>query len=593
MGDSMVDTRESELFALQKEYRVMEHNRRQYAEESQALLRKQQSTIDKLRRDNEELKNEIALSQRSKSNKFSSSAQEALGRLHEDGDKYASAIEFERRQISTMEEQINIMKQKILHQRKAMGGINASKDNFFMIQKQIRILENRLDKALVRFNESIAHNKSLRDNIDDLRRERVVFENIYRKMERELQERKQKMAEIIELSNQSYEQRDAFQMEIAAIEQANRKEHEEFDEQIKELTRMLDVELRLPTPTINSRTAAGSTFGSGRVNTAPSMTGNQSTIDPAANATNSLTVLDNHSMERIQNFEEAFNKIKAATGITDIEELVRTFIKNEDHNFSLFNYVNEQNNEVEKLEEQLQMLRVEEKHYAQESGEDVVAHKQILKELESKLASTESMAEKYEMRCQDLQRAIESLKRGIQSTYERLEVNNVAENAEDEDGGAVPTQSSDTLITESNLVYYLGLIEQKANQILAKYSAVRAYLMNAAQQSSAMTGTSKSASQSMTQSESNKSIVAILGSGPKIAMGQETIHINPPKLDDYQSDDEDIDDDIEMRPMTRDELKTKTLNRLQRRGGANQQSAAASQPNMGSNMGKQQKQNKK
>jgi preprotein translocase subunit SecA len=59
----------------------------------------------------------------------------------------------------------------------------------------------------------------------------------------------------------------------------------------------------------------------------------------------------------VQNFEEAFNKIKSATGISDIEELVRTFIKNEDHNFSLFNYVNEQNNEVEKLEEQIQALR--------------------------------------------------------------------------------------------------------------------------------------------------------------------------------------------------------------------------------------------
>ena len=95
-----------------------------------------------------------------------------------------------------------------------------------MIQKQIRILENRLDKALIKFNEAIAHNKTLRDDIDELRRERVVFENIYKKMERELQERKLRMAEIIELSNQSYEQRDAFQMEIAAIEQANRKEHE-------------------------------------------------------------------------------------------------------------------------------------------------------------------------------------------------------------------------------------------------------------------------------------------------------------------------------------------------------------------------------
>jgi tetratricopeptide (TPR) repeat protein len=155
--------------------------------------------------------------------------QEAIHKMHDQGDKYANAIEFEKRNLEVMEDQISIMKQKCLHQRRAMGGINASKDNFYMIQKQIRILENRLDKALIKFNEAIAHNKTLRDDIDDLRRERVVFENIYRKMERELQERKQKMAEIIETSNLSYEQRDTYQMEIAAIEQANRKEQEEFE----------------------------------------------------------------------------------------------------------------------------------------------------------------------------------------------------------------------------------------------------------------------------------------------------------------------------------------------------------------------------
>ena len=66
-------------------------------------------------------------------------------------------------------------------------------------------------------------------------------------MEKELRERKQKMAEIIELSNQSYEQRDAYQMEVAAIEQANRKEQEEFEEQMLELGRMLENELKLPT----------------------------------------------------------------------------------------------------------------------------------------------------------------------------------------------------------------------------------------------------------------------------------------------------------------------------------------------------------
>ena len=74
--------------------------------------------------------------------------------------------------------------------------------------------------------------------------------------------------------------------------------------------------------------------------------------------------------ERAQNFEEAFNKIKASTGISDIDELVRTFIKNEEHNFSLFNYVTEQNNEIEKFEEQIQALKDEEQRFEKESGND-------------------------------------------------------------------------------------------------------------------------------------------------------------------------------------------------------------------------------
>lgn len=60
-------------------------------------------------------------------------------------------------------------------------------------------------------------------------------------------------------------------------------------------------------------------------------------------------------------------------------------MKNEDQNFSLFNYVNEQQNDVEKLEEQLHQLEEEEQKFAQESGSDVHQHKQALKDLEAKL----------------------------------------------------------------------------------------------------------------------------------------------------------------------------------------------------------------
>lgn len=58
-------------------------------------------------------------------------------------------------------------------------------------------------------------------------------------------------------------------------------------------------------------------------------------------------------------YEQAFEKIKAATNISDPDEFVTQFIKVEDQNFSLFNYVNELNNEIEKLEEQINDIKEE------------------------------------------------------------------------------------------------------------------------------------------------------------------------------------------------------------------------------------------
>lgn len=579
MGD--VDPRIAELQQLQREYRHMELNRRAYAEESQSILRKQQQTIDKVRKENELLKSDIAMMMRGTTKPISASQHETIQKLQDQGDKYANSIEFEKKNISTMEEQTHIMKQKLLHQRKSMGGVNAAKENYHMIQKQIRILENRLDKALMKFNEAISHNKELRDIIDDLRRERVVFENIYKKMERELQDRKRQMAEIIELSNQMYEQRDQFQMEIAAIEQSNRKEQEEFENQMVELGRMLDTELRLPSPnrTQNGETLDGTTI-------TPGSPEERKLLKSSSGYNGTTDKVEINSYERVQNFEEAFNKIKAATGITDIDELVRTFIKNEDHNFSLFNYVNEQNNEVEKLEEQIQVLKEEEKKYAQESGEDAIQHKQVLKELETKLQSTESMAEKYETRCQDLQRVIETLKRGVQSVYEKIGV--------DETGAQDPT------VTESNMVLYLAQVEQKANALIQQYAQVKAALIKsnsapslpgvAAGSGAAAVAAAKGAGPmlnatglndrdsnlliaagpagpSLAQSKSQPNAITVLGAGPKVPMGQEHLHINPPKLDDYQTEDDEEEDEDDTRPLTRDELKARTLTRLQKRGG--------------------------
>jgi chromosome segregation ATPase len=173
---------ETEAFEqLKREYRHMELNRKAYADESHQVLRKQQINIEKLRRDNEALKTEMAMEMRNHASAKPMRHTDDITKLHDEADRYTQYVELERRNIKVMEEQIALMQQKSLHQRKTMGGVNAARDNQAMVQKQIRILENRLDKALVKFNEALAHNKRLRETIDDLRRERVVFDNIYRK----------------------------------------------------------------------------------------------------------------------------------------------------------------------------------------------------------------------------------------------------------------------------------------------------------------------------------------------------------------------------------------------------------------------------
>ena len=53
-----------------------------------------------------------------------------------------------------------------------------------IVQKQKRVKENRLDKAAIRFNTSLATNSQLRSMIDHLRKERAVFEGQYRHLQR-------------------------------------------------------------------------------------------------------------------------------------------------------------------------------------------------------------------------------------------------------------------------------------------------------------------------------------------------------------------------------------------------------------------------
>ena len=76
------------------------------------------------------------------------------------------------------------LRDKIWKCRRQMGGVNAAVNNQRLGEKQVRLLESKLDQALVKFNKCVLRNKKFREEIDGMRGERVTFEKAYRKIEK-------------------------------------------------------------------------------------------------------------------------------------------------------------------------------------------------------------------------------------------------------------------------------------------------------------------------------------------------------------------------------------------------------------------------
>ena len=173
------------------------------------MQQKQRLAIQRLQNENNKLKDEILLDNKCNPSGHGYATSVQISKLQDQADLYTRKIETEKRRVADLDKQIAEMNQRIMEQRRQMGGVNAARENNQQTQRQIKILENRLEKALVKYNEALGKNKKLKEEIDSLRRERLVFDQIYKKLEKELEEKKREMANIIEVSNSAYEARNA------------------------------------------------------------------------------------------------------------------------------------------------------------------------------------------------------------------------------------------------------------------------------------------------------------------------------------------------------------------------------------------------
>jgi chromosome segregation ATPase len=102
------------------------------------------------------------------------------------------------------------------------------------------VLENRLDKAMIKYNEAQSIKKTYDQIVKKLHDERLTFDNQLAHFERMLRDRKQDAAELEMMSRDANHAKDVAKAELARFEQQineDRKQREKDLQQRKELAK--------------------------------------------------------------------------------------------------------------------------------------------------------------------------------------------------------------------------------------------------------------------------------------------------------------------------------------------------------------------
>ncbi|MEW5300173.1 MAG: hypothetical protein WDW36_003122 [Sanguina aurantia] len=498
-----------------------------------SVIDKQRAAIEKLRFQNEQLKAELLLE-----NKFSVRpgdpfAQALINKLQDEGDMLARKLVLEMRKCRMLDAQLGDIHSTLATTRSLMGGIFSAREQSTSIHKRIKLLENRLEKAYIKYNQSITHNKELREQINNLRRERIMFESIHNNLARELVKLKKDMAEMIVMANAAFEAKEKALAEMNSLKVQADREQQGFEEEWKHLTAMIEEdkrereraraqELAMRERETQELLKTGQLGGAAaKRKTLKSVAGGGFGYNKA--------LAQNVAAEKVEMYGHAFKKIQDATGIKEIDELVATFITAEDHNYTLFNYVNEVNQEVEKLEDQISTIKVEVGRY-KESGQSLDRSRSAAQEdVEGRLSSSEAQAQLYDRRFTAATGTVGLLKLSIQDLFMRSGCNTPAvRDLLGEDG-----------ITDSNLLSYLGIIEQRVHELLQEFARRKAL-------------------------EGDDTLQEALLAHPLPASGHRII-IEPPSTtqeEEYEGIEPEVDDE---RPLSREHLESRVMLTLPRK----------------------------
>ncbi|KAF3820665.1 hypothetical protein GH733_005210 [Mirounga leonina] len=414
----------------------MVESRKSFNFRSQQKISNQQKEIKALQGEQEEITLLLGLIKSSKNLDLNEKNYMELCFLLQTKDDYEALIKSMKVLLAELDEKIVQMEKKIINQKQIFTKIQEANDPR-KLQKQIHVLEARLNLVTVHFNKMLTTNAKLRKEIEDLRYEKAAYDNAYQQLQRRLLMQKKTMNVAIEQSAQAYEQRLEATARMAAMKDRQQKDISQYNQEIRELERVYAHETKLKSfllIKLNDRLE----------------------FEEQAKKEEALKAKKHRKKgkgESFESYEVAHLRLLKLTKDGNLNQLIEDFLAKEEKNFARFTY------------DEIIFLRSQ-----QNSSHD--DNHSVLREMEEKLKKTTEEADRYENSYKEISKTLEYLKNSVKNLFKKINC----------DATTILGHLGETgKITDNNLPQYFAIIEKKTNDLLLLESYKRILEMEGAE----------------------------------------------------------------------------------------------------------------
>lgn len=351
-------------------------------------------------------------------------------------------------------------------------------------KKIVQKMEGDLSKALTRRNQIENENESIKGKIDILRRKIYSDTQNRERIESELIEIREQVNEIMEKAadatserEKMNEKRNQVLQQSAEKQAAFEKEYNQLCIRIAERAALLEQSIAETADSITAKmhvTEGGEESNTDDLDDIKQLKDKATALDKQHEETQ---LRSRENLSKIQQYEENFKELREVSGLSSTEEIVRTFVKNEDECFSIFNYVQVINQDFDKTIEQSAKLKEEISKYRQEQMDKENARSATFNVYRDGLNVVKEEREKLHETAIESRRTIETIAQRVTTLYFKLKCNEL-DQAKQASRDIPPPQRRDDIqlttigggvVSERNIVNLMELIETRSIQIVEAY----------------------------------------------------------------------------------------------------------------------------